>query len=116
MDSLRRPARARTSRDVLGRTYHRGSDWPVSSPVSIFRPTKLTSLVYDSPHSGRYYPPTWRTLATREELRLGEDAFVADLLKTSVPFGAALLVDNYPRCYIDVNREMSDIDPELLSC
>ena len=87
----------------------------MSSPVSIFRPTNLTSVVYDSPHSGRYYPPTWRTAATREQLRLGEDAFVADLLKTSVPLGAALLVDNYPRCYIDVNREMSDIDPELLS-
>jgi N-formylglutamate deformylase len=87
----------------------------VTAPFTVFRPKALTSLIYDSPHSGRYYPPSWKTLASHDELRLGEDAYVDELLETSVELGATLLIDNYPRCFIDVNREESDIDPELLA-
>jgi N-formylglutamate deformylase len=34
---------------------------------------------------------------------------------SSVTLGATLLIENYPRCYIDVNREESDIDPEVVA-
>ena len=87
----------------------------MTDAVVISRPPAGTPVVYDSPHSGREYPASWRTLASREQLRLGEDAYVDDLLASSVKLGATLLTNNYPRCYIDVNRDESDIDPELLS-
>jgi len=34
---------------------------------------------------------------------------------SSVTLGATLLTENYPRCYIDLNREESDIDPEIVA-
>ena len=61
-------------------------------------------VLYDSPHSGRYYPPDFALGAPLEAMRRGEDAFVDELLLPSVDEGAVLLVNEYPRCYIDVNR------------
>jgi len=72
-------------------------------------------LLFDSPHSGRHYPTDWLTPLTRVELRRGEDALVDQLLAGAPGHGITLLAASYPRCYIDVNREIDDIDPELLA-
>jgi len=72
-------------------------------------------LIFDSPHSGRYYPDDWVTPLTRVELRRGEDAFVDQLLADAPGHGITLLAASFPRCYIDVNRAVDDIDPELLA-
>lgn len=72
-------------------------------------------MLYDSPHSGRFYPADWKTQATGPLLRQGEDAYVDELLAGTTASGAVVLTAVYPRCYIDVNREESDIDVELLS-
>jgi N-formylglutamate deformylase len=72
-------------------------------------------LVFDSPHSGRYYPPEWQTSATRAALRRGEDAFVDEMVRDAVAHGVAVLLANYPRCYIDLNRDERDIDQALLA-
>jgi N-formylglutamate deformylase len=72
-------------------------------------------LLYDSPHSGRFYPSDFESKCSRAELRRGEDAFVDELLAGTPAFGAILLVNEYPRCYIDVNRAETDIDPAQLS-
>lgn len=84
-------------------------------PFAIHRPSTGTPLLYDSPHSGRYYPPDFRSNASRLELRRGEDAYVDELLSGAPALGATLLVANYPRCYIDVNRAENDIDADLLA-
>ena len=84
-------------------------------PFTVFRPKQATSVLYDSPHSGRYYPPAWKTLAAQDALRRGEDAYVDELLASSVNSGATLLIASYARCYIDLNRAEDDIDPEMLS-
>jgi N-formylglutamate deformylase len=47
-------------------------------------------------------------------LRRGEDAYVDQLLAEAPKQGIALLAAHFPRCYIDVNREIDDIDPDLL--
>jgi N-formylglutamate deformylase len=83
--------------------------------VRVRRPDGPVRLVYDSPHSGRQYPTGWRTKATREELRRGEDAYVDELLSGATAHGAMVLDETVPRCYIDVNRAASDIDAELLA-
>jgi N-formylglutamate amidohydrolase len=84
-------------------------------PFTIHRPSATSALLYDSPHSGRHYPSDFASKASRLELRRGEDAYVDELLSAAPALGAYLLVGNYPRCYIDVNRSESDIDAALLS-
>src|SRR5438046_2771163 len=85
------------------------------APFEIHRPPAKALLLYDSPHSGRYYPPDFRMGAPLAEVRRGEDAYVDELLLPSVAEGAVLLANAYPRCYIDVNRAITDIDPAQLS-
>jgi len=93
-----------------------GADRHLTAPVRITRPKgRSAPLLYDSPHSGRYYPSDFATKATRSELRLAEDAYVDELLSDAPDCGVYLLEANYSRCYIDVNREETDIDPGLLS-
>ena len=72
-------------------------------------------LLFDSPHSGRHYPADWVTPLSIEELRRGEDAYVDALIERAPDFGITLLAARFPRCYIDVNRDIDDIDPELLA-
>jgi N-formylglutamate deformylase len=84
-------------------------------PFTIHRPSGQTLLLYDSPHSGRYYPPIFELGAPLSQVRRGEDAYVDELLLPSVDAGALLLINNYPRCYVDVNRAVDDIDPDQLS-
>ena len=84
-------------------------------PFEIHRPADAPVLLYDSPHSGRHYPADFRMGSPLREMRRGEDAYVDELLMPSVVEGAVLLVNPYPRCYIDVNRAESDIDPAQLS-
>ena len=79
------------------------------------RPAGAAVLLYDSPHSGRYYPPDFEIGAPLARLRLGEDAYVDELLTGAPAHGAIVLAANYPRCYIDVNRAETDIDATLLS-
>lgn len=84
-------------------------------PFVLFLAEGAPRLIYDSPHSGRFYPPDFATRATRNELRRGEDAYVDRLLAGAPVRGATVLAATYPRCYIDVNRDDRDIDPSLLA-
>jgi N-formylglutamate deformylase len=71
-------------------------------------------LLYDSPHSGRRYPPDFETPLERVVLRQAEDAYVDELLTGTTKHGAVVLDAICPRCIIDVNRAESDIDQTLL--
>jgi N-formylglutamate deformylase len=84
-------------------------------PFEIRRPASAAGLIFDSPHSGRFYPDDWPTSATRLELRRGEDAYVDELIVGAVVHGVPVLLANYPRCFIDLNRAPDDIDAELLA-
>jgi N-formylglutamate amidohydrolase len=79
-----------------------------------FGPARVP-IVFDSPHSGRFYPDDFDTKASREELRRGEDAYVDELLDSAPALGVTVLDAMYPRCYIDLNRAETDIDQALLS-
>jgi N-formylglutamate deformylase len=82
---------------------------------AIHRPPTSSPLLYDSPHSGRFYPADFASHATRLELRRGEDAYVDELLAGAPALGVTVLVANYPRCYIDLNRAEDDLDAALLA-
>lgn len=85
-----------------------------SSPFTILRPSGTPTLLFDSPHSGRSYPPDFAVKCSRTELRRGEDAYVDELVSDAVSHGVCVLAATYPRCYIDLNRAETDIDAELL--
>ena len=71
-------------------------------------------LVCDSPHSGTMYPDDFGYAVPFELLRGGEDTDVHVLWQALPSVGATLLAAEFPRAYIDPNRDVDDLDPDLL--
>ena len=71
-------------------------------------------LVCDSPHSGTAYPADFRHVVSRALLRQGEDTHVDELWRAAPGHGATLIAATFPRTYIDPNRTLADLDPDLL--
>lgn len=71
-------------------------------------------LVLDSPHSGTLYPEDYGHAAPLAALRRSEDTHVDALFGDAPRHGATRLDALFPRSYIDVNRALDDLDPELL--
>ena len=72
-------------------------------------------LVLDSPHSGEDYPDDFDHAPPRHEVRRAEDTHVARLYRCAPRHGATLIEATFPRSYIDPNRGLADVDPELLA-
>ena len=72
-------------------------------------------LVLDSPHSGSDYPDTFDTTVPTAILRRAEDMYVDDLFADGPQFGAPLVSALYPRSFIDPNRNVQDLDRDLLA-
>ena len=72
-------------------------------------------LVLDSPHSGTAYPKDFEYAAPLALVRQAEDTHVAQLYGAAPEVGATLIEALFPRAYIDPNRHLSDIDPQLLA-
>ena len=71
-------------------------------------------VIFDSPHSGTAYPDDFGHNIPMADLRKAEDTFVDDLYEDAPHRGAHLLVALFPRAYIDPNRSVLDINPDLL--
>lgn len=71
-------------------------------------------LVCDSPHSGTFYPADFRAAAPLQRLRGGEDTHVEALWEAVPRVGGTLIAATFPRVYIDPNRTLEDLDPDLL--
>lgn len=71
-------------------------------------------LICDSPHSGVLYPDDFGYALPFAQLRAGEDTDVHVLWEALPTVGATLLAANFPRAYIDPNRELEDIDAAML--
>ncbi len=86
-------------------------------PVSqVHEPERLTCpLVFNSPHSGRHYPIEFmrQTRLDRTSVRKSEDMHVDELFALAVRAGAPLHVANFPRAYVDANREPFELDPRM---
>ena len=72
-------------------------------------------IVFDSPHSGVDYPADFKYACSLEALRQSEDSYVDELYASAPQQGGRLLTAHFPRCYIDPNRAVDDLDPGLLS-
>jgi N-formylglutamate amidohydrolase len=89
----------------------------LSPPIRVVRPRHQTSpVVFCSPHSGRTYPTPFlnQSRLGALALRRSEDAYVDQLFACAVDHGAPLIAAEFPRAYLDVNREPLELDPKLI--
>jgi len=72
-------------------------------------------FVLNSPHSGRIYPPAFLAASRLDALaiRRSEDSFVDEIFARAPHLGAPLLHANFPRAYMDTNREPYELDPAM---
>ncbi|MCT7377501.1 N-formylglutamate amidohydrolase [Chelativorans salis] len=72
-------------------------------------------FVFNSPHSGRHYPSRFLAMSRLDAatIRRSEDCYVDELFSTAASLGAPLLSANFPRAYLDVNREPWELDPRM---
>lgn len=75
----------------------------------------VVPVVFDSPHSGSNYPSDFNHIVPMEKIRRAEDMYVDELFGSAPKFGATLIAALFPRSYIDPNRSLQDLDPELLT-
>ena len=90
--------------------------WDHTPAFARHEPGRLTvPLVFNSPHSGRFYPPEFiaSSRLTPDRLRKSEDAFVEELFAGVTGYGAPMLAARFPRAYLDLNREPYELDPDL---
>ena len=71
-------------------------------------------VVFDSPHSGTFYPADFNFSAPLNKLRATEDTHVEALYAKAPDYGATLIAANFPRSYIDANRSLLDIDADVI--
>lgn len=85
-------------------------------PYVLIEPLHRTApLIFASPHSGRRYPSDLLAIARTGllSLRRSEDAFVDELFAGAAAHGAAVLSATVARAYVDLNRDPSELDPEM---
>ncbi|MBY4893909.1 N-formylglutamate amidohydrolase [Rhodobacteraceae bacterium N5(2021)] len=81
------------------------------------QPRETTSaVVVASPHSGRYYAPSFLAASVLDErvIRSSEDAFMDRLVMAAPSLGAPLLAAEWPRAYLDLNRGADELDPSVI--
>ena len=94
-----------------------------TGPASLFAPpfavdepeSHSIPFVFNTGHSGAVYPPSFLAASRLDglSLRRSEDAHVDRLFEPVVRLGAPLLRANFPRAYLDVNREPFELDPRM---
>ncbi|MGE4241484.1 N-formylglutamate amidohydrolase [Ramlibacter sp.] len=73
-----------------------------------------TPLVLDSPHSGVDYPDDFGHACDLAELRRAEDTHVEKLYDFAAGLGVAWVEALFPRSWLDVNRDTSEIDVDMI--
>jgi N-formylglutamate amidohydrolase len=89
---------------------------PGQPPFEVVAPgVQRLPMVFNSPHSGRCYPAAFLAASRLDEraIRRSEDSFVDELFRPVVDLGAPLLHANFPRAWLDVNREPYELDPKM---
>jgi len=71
-------------------------------------------LVLDSPHSGVDYPQDFRPACDLATLRRAEDTHVEKLYDFAPALGVAWIEALFPRSYLDANRNVTELDANLL--
>lgn len=90
---------------------------PALPPFAVVSPAcEPVPIVLSSPHSGRVLPADMLEILNVDGagLRALDDGPVDQLLLGAARAGAVLLAARYRRVVIDLNRDLSEVDPSLL--
>lgn len=88
----------------------------VREPFEVEAPIiQKSPVVYCSPHSGSDYSADFLQSSKLDllALRQSEDCFVDEIFALAPVLGSPLLKANFPRAYLDVNREPYELDPAM---
>lgn len=91
-------------------------DFDDGTTFDLLEPTAPTvPFVFSAPHSGTTYPRSLlsRSRLDRLTLRRSEDTFVDELFDGVTSLGAPLIRANFPRVFLDLNREATELDPTM---
>tara|TARA_B100002051_G_scaffold39136_1_gene33063 strand:+ start:28 stop:897 length:870 start_codon:yes stop_codon:yes gene_type:complete len=72
-------------------------------------------VIFSFPHSGTFYNETIRddSKLSYKALRKSEDSYVCDIFSDLLDKRTYFIKANFPRCYVDVNRDKREIDRKL---
>lgn len=103
--------------DQLGGSASSSAHW-FDPPFDVLEPDVLRApVVFNSPHSGRVYPDRFieRSKLDPHSLRRSEDCYIDQVFEDVVSLGVPLMRANFPRAYLDVNREPYELDPVMFA-
>jgi N-formylglutamate amidohydrolase len=87
-------------------------------PFEIVEPAEWRApIIFNSPHSGSVYPEDFLTASRIDlpTLRRSEDSFMDELISALSGRGFPVVRVNFPRSYVDVNREPYELDPRMFA-
>lgn len=93
-------------------------DDELSPPFEIMEPTLWRApIIFNSPHSGSIYPREFLASSRIDvaALQRSEDSFMDEMVMHLVAKGFPVVRVNFPRSYVDVNREPYELDPRMFS-
>jgi N-formylglutamate amidohydrolase len=93
-------------------------DGELSPPFEIVEPAEWRApIIFNSPHSGSVYPHDFLNVSRIDlpTLRRSEDSFMDELISDLSSRGFPVVRVNFPRSYVDVNREPYELDPRMFS-
>ncbi len=105
-----------TGNETEGAKAHEEPRRDFNPPFTIAAPDIQTvPFALNSPHSGRIYPPAFLSASRLDALsiRRSEDSFVDEIFSGAPRLGAPMLKANFPRAYLDTNREPYELDPAM---
>jgi N-formylglutamate amidohydrolase len=88
----------------------------LSPPFEIVEPAEWRApIIFNSPHSGSVYPHDFLSASRIDlaALRRSEDSFMDELIAGLSLRGFPTVRVNFPRSYVDVNREPYELDPRM---
>lgn len=91
-------------------------DFPHIPPFALLEPAQTDApFLFNSPHAGRHYPQAFMDMSCldAQDIRLSEDRYVDLLFECVTEFGATFMRADFPRAYLDVNREAHELDPNM---
>ena len=87
-------------------------------PFEIVEPAEWRApIIFNSPHSGSVYPEDFLSASRIDlpTLRRSEDSFMDELISALSGQGFPVVRVNFPRSYVDVNREPYELDPRMFA-
>jgi N-formylglutamate deformylase len=94
------------------------SDGELPPPFEIVEPAEWRApIIFNSPHSGSAYPEEFLNASRIDlpTLRRSEDSFMDELITGLAARGFPVVRVNFPRSYVDVNREPYELDPRMFA-